>query len=100
MTLNKRQRWAVFTGLAAGFIMGIFPPYLAEFRSGSGRVSDQGAGYAFIFSDWPRYASVDVTRLGVQWVTVGIGTMGVVVLLGGKKEEPDTKPGDADRGND
>jgi hypothetical protein len=83
MSINKKQKIALLVGFAIIVLMGLFPPWCWNIPHG-GQYFHQAGQYAFLFSssDYNYIGSeIDVTRLFIQWVVVGIATAGIMFLL-------------------
>lgn len=83
MEINKRQKNIIIIGLIVFGIMCLFPPWVV-FDYNRIRNIRLDAGYSFIF--WPPTigrltATIDIVRLFVQWICVGVVTGGITFLL-------------------
>jgi hypothetical protein len=82
-TMRRVQKQVVAAGVAVAAVMLLFPPFHIKLSQGVA----WKLGYAFLF-DPPRRAlveaSVDVERLGLQWLAVAAVT-GLLVWLSGRR---------------
>ena len=86
--MNKKQKIVLWIGIAVIVIMGIFPPWVI---SGYSTGRPIAGSYSLITSP-PKmgeaYAkSIDLYRLGVQWVIVGVITGGLIYTFKDQKDK-------------
>lgn len=80
MEINKRQKNIIIIGIIIFGIMCLFPPWVFNYKYNM-RLD---AGYSFILSPPTKgrfTATIDIVRLFVQWICVGVVTCGVTFLL-------------------
>lgn len=75
--MNKRQVRVTVAALALIAIMGIFPPW--SLRTEGGR--EISRGYSFITSPACPICSINISRLFVQWVVIGVIGVGITLAL-------------------
>lgn len=73
--MNAKKRRLLQVGIAVAVLMGVFPPWTDSFHYE--QLHSQGAaGYAFILdppkTEMLHSITIDVSRLLVQWVVVGL----------------------------
>lgn len=83
----KAQRALLLVATLIVLAMGLFPPWLITAR-GESRVVTASEGYHFIARHLPvegmNFAlefRIDIVRLGVQWATVILATVGLLLAL-------------------
>ena len=85
--MNKKQKIVLWVGIITAVIMGIYPPWVYESRSGK----TVPGPYGHIANPPPEsYKTarfIDLYRLGVQWIMVAGVTGGLLVTLKGKRKE-------------
>lgn len=91
MVMKKSDflRWSVIIATVTGVLFGVFPPWsYTTLASREGAVTTNPAGYHLIASP-PRAncenrarcgVEIDITRLSIQWVALGVLVGGVVFL--------------------
>lgn len=94
--MNKKQLICLWSGIIVIVMMGIFPPWFLPLNVGRLQ-SRRDVGYKFILTPVeievppavdtsPVVASIDITRLCVQWVIVTVITGGFIVTFRDKKD--------------
>ncbi len=92
--MNAFQKVVVSVGMVVILAMLAVPPWSQHWRvwrSGSGIVRVEPAGYAPLFQppqgrDGPWSVEVDTTRLTIQVVAAVIATAGLTMVLSGRKQ--------------
>ncbi len=87
--MSRKQKTVIITAAVIITFMGIYPPWLRTVNSQYGEIRESYVtplGYAFIFHP-PTYrsASVDLTRLSIQFFVVIAVTISLLLVL---KEHP------------
>lgn len=92
--MNKKQKVALWVGIAAAVIMGLYPPWNYDHP----KLGSKSIGYSSIFTPAQKQVTeyndtytetanaIDATRLIIEWVLVAIVTGGLIVTLSGGKE--------------
>lgn len=75
----KIQKLVVLIALGFVFLSCLFPPWQAKYSSGRIRSSDKG--YSIIFYPPEESASINTTRLLLEWVGIGALCGGVWVVI-------------------
>ena len=97
--MNRMQKVVLYAGIAAAVLMTLFPPWTLVYKVGDhdnpGKYSllEKPAQYRFIAFPCKggpgRFAAsdahLDICRLGVQLIAVGIVTAGLMLILKGRK---------------
>ena len=83
--LNRKQKLVLLAGILVTVIMGVYPPWLGEFKDEDLHLPPGSWGYGWLFSKHPLLINdvtfiihLDVTRLLVQWSLVWILTGGLL----------------------
>ncbi len=90
--MNWKQMRIIWVGIVIILLMGLFPPKLRAtsdwllIGGSSGSIYYTFDGYGLQFSSSGR---IDIARLCVQWVIVGVITGGLIITLRDKKSRQD-----------
>lgn len=86
--MNKKQLIAMWFGIIAIVLMGLFPPWYI--KSQSGAETQKGYGYAFIFTPPDPtgqgvHPMINMSQLCIQCFIVGLITTGYIITFKDKK---------------
>jgi len=100
--MNKKQLIVLWSGLFLVVLMGLFPPWIYALPNLSGGMtgveadagysplwsppelfssSTKGTDYEFFVSSLSVIGHIDINRLFVEWVIVGVITAGIIVSI-------------------
>ncbi len=82
--MNRRQKWALWGGVALFVLVGLFPPWIARTYLPNGPAFNERS-FHFIASKAERveFSSIDVPVLLIEWaVVIVVGVAGVATSSG------------------